>query len=165
MLIGVISDTHHPEKVKDLAKKVHVIFENVDLIIHAGDIHSNAILKELSNIAPVVAVAGNGDSAQMAYELGQNRVVFINGYKVGIAHGHHGDVCDSGIARSFAWFKDTDLVIGGHTHLPSFEKTEYGLYLNPGSCGVPKDPRGSSVALLKLDDKIEAEIIFLESGA
>jgi hypothetical protein len=162
MLVGVISDTHFPDKVAKLSEKIEKIFSDVDLIIHAGDIHSDEVLKELSAIAPVVAVAGNGDSAKMAYELGQNRVVYINGYKVGIAHGHHGDVCESGIARSFAWFEEADLVIGGHTHLPSFENTVNGIYLNPGSCGVPKDPRGSSVALLTLDQDIDAKIIFLD---
>ena len=54
--IGVISDTHglvRPE--------VHKAFRRVDLILHAGDIGSPDVLKELQSIAPVKAVRGNND--------------------------------------------------------------------------------------------------------
>lgn len=164
MRIGIISDTHYPDKIDYLSSKVYSIFEGVQLILHAGDIHSPEILKSLSTIAPVVAVAGNGDSVHLANQLGYHRVVFINNLKIGIAHGHHGSTCESGIARAFAWFDDADLVIGGHTHIPSFEKTEYGWYLNPGSYGVPKVSEGPSVAILTIeDDSFDAEIIFLDN--
>ena len=52
--VGVIADTHgllRPEAVAALA--------SVDLIVHAGDIGSQAILDELGEIAPVVAVSGS----------------------------------------------------------------------------------------------------------
>ena len=37
MLIGVISDTHIPERAKKIPDKVYELFEDVDLILHAGD--------------------------------------------------------------------------------------------------------------------------------
>ncbi|MFP4456532.1 MAG: metallophosphoesterase family protein [Clostridia bacterium] len=162
MQIGVISDTHFPNKIDYLSKKVFSAFKNVQLILHAGDIHSPEVLKQLSNVAPVVAVAGNGDPASLANQLGYHRVVYIEGLKIGIAHGHHGSVCESGIARSFAWFDNVDLVIGGHTHIPEFKETEHGWYLNPGSIGVPKVDKGPSVAILSIEkESFDAKIIYL----
>ncbi len=162
MKIGIISDTHYPDKTNFISPKINKIFKDVQIILHAGDIHSPEILKYLSTIAPVVAVAGNGDDASLANQLGHHRVVYIKGLKIGIAHGHHGSRCESGIARTFAWFDNTDLVIGGHTHLPEFTKTEHGWYLNPGSYGVPKDDRGPSVAILTIEkEQFDAEIVFL----
>ena len=55
-MLGVISDTHgilRPEAVAALAGS--------ELIIHAGDIGSPEVLKQLREIAPVIAVRGNMD--------------------------------------------------------------------------------------------------------
>ena len=60
-LIGLISDTHIPEAGKSLWPEVIRIFKEVDLILHAGDMHDLSVLKELEEIAPVLACRGNGD--------------------------------------------------------------------------------------------------------
>lgn len=39
MIIGLISDTHISPKKGKINKKIFEIFENTDLILHAGDIH------------------------------------------------------------------------------------------------------------------------------
>jgi len=56
MLLGVISDTHGL-----LRPNVATIFAGVDLILHAGDVGSRAVLDGLAAIAPVHAVYGNVD--------------------------------------------------------------------------------------------------------
>ena len=56
MIIGLISDTHISPKKGKLNEKIFEIFENADLILHAGDITSQKVLDELSQIAPVTAV-------------------------------------------------------------------------------------------------------------
>ena len=61
MLIGLISDTHIPDRARELPEKVIEAFENVELIIHAGDLTSPKVIEELENIAPVMAVQGNMD--------------------------------------------------------------------------------------------------------
>jgi hypothetical protein len=61
--IGVISDTHGT-----LDRRVLRVFEGVDLLLHAGDIGSAAILTELEAIAPVVAVRGNTDHGAWALQ-------------------------------------------------------------------------------------------------
>ena len=61
MLIGLISDTHLPSSIRDLWPEVTSAFQNVDLILHAGDIVAPRILDRLEDIAPVVAALGNAD--------------------------------------------------------------------------------------------------------
>ena len=61
MLIGIISDTHVPDRANTLPKKVVDEFSNVDLIIHCGDVTDKEILDLLNDLANVVAVRGNMD--------------------------------------------------------------------------------------------------------
>jgi uncharacterized protein len=59
-LLGIISDTHglvRPEAIQAL--------RGADLIIHAGDVGQPVVLERLREIAPVVAVRGNADTAPM----------------------------------------------------------------------------------------------------
>ena len=58
-LLGIISDTHgllRPEALHTL--------RGSELIIHAGDVGKSEILERLREIAPVVAVCGNVDTAK-----------------------------------------------------------------------------------------------------
>ena len=63
-LIGLISDTHIPEAGKSLWPEVIRIFKEVDLILHAGDMHDLSVLKELEEIAPVLACRRNGEDGR-----------------------------------------------------------------------------------------------------
>ena len=47
MLIGLISDTHIPDRARIIPQNVIDAFEGVDLIIHAGDLTSLRIIEEL----------------------------------------------------------------------------------------------------------------------
>lgn len=38
MRIGVISDTHIPERAKEIPEKILRDFKNVDMVIHVGDL-------------------------------------------------------------------------------------------------------------------------------
>ncbi|MEI7925283.1 MAG: metallophosphoesterase family protein, partial [Chloroflexota bacterium] len=63
LLIGLISDTHIPEARPTLFEEVYAAFRDVDLILHAGDIHDLVVLDWLEQRCgvPVLAVCGNGD--------------------------------------------------------------------------------------------------------
>jgi len=63
LLIGLISDTHIPEARPALFEEVYAAFRDVDLILHAGDIHDLVVLDWLEQRCgvPVLAVCGNGD--------------------------------------------------------------------------------------------------------
>ena len=63
MLIGLISDTHIPDRARILPQNVIEAFSDVELILHAGDLTSPKVIDELEEIAPVMAVQGNMDRA------------------------------------------------------------------------------------------------------
>ena len=56
MLIGVISDTHIPERATKIPEVVFEIFKDVELILHGGDLVSMTVLHELENLAPTMCV-------------------------------------------------------------------------------------------------------------
>jgi putative phosphoesterase len=56
--IGLISDTHMPQRCAALPDAVFDALKGVDLILHAGDVGELWVLDHLSTIAPVVAVHG-----------------------------------------------------------------------------------------------------------
>ena len=144
MNIGLISDTHISPKRGKLNEKVFEIFENVDLILHAGDITSQKVLDELSQIAPVTAVLGNNDKL----DLNKYETVDVDEHRIVLVHGHQTeDLYEFGVEN------DADIVVSGHTHTPNFEKVN-GIYLiNPGRAS-------KSVAILEM--KKEIEVNFFE---
>jgi putative phosphoesterase len=61
MRIGLISDTHVPVAMDYLWPQVYDAFRGVDLIMHGGDLMVPDVIDWLEEIAPVMAVQGNGD--------------------------------------------------------------------------------------------------------
>jgi putative phosphoesterase len=61
--LGVIADTHIPDRARSLDPQLLSIFDaaQVKAILHAGDVCVPRILDELGEIAPVHAVRGNRD--------------------------------------------------------------------------------------------------------
>ncbi len=60
-IVGLISDTHVPVRARAIPKKVFAVFQNADFIVHAGDLVELAVIDELEQLAPVLAVHGNMD--------------------------------------------------------------------------------------------------------
>jgi putative phosphoesterase len=61
--IGIISDTHMPERCAALPPALFETLRGVDLLLHAGDVGELWVLDRLSALAPVVAVHGNDETA------------------------------------------------------------------------------------------------------
>lgn len=150
--IGVISDTHGL-----LRPAVLDVFENVDRIIHAGDIGRESVLHELDHIAPVVAVRGNMDGDSWAFALKRTEAVEIKRSLIYVIH-------DLGRLDIDPEVSGCSVVISGHSHRPAVKKHNGVLYLNPGSAGPRRFKLPASVALLSLaDERIEAEIVRLNA--
>jgi predicted phosphodiesterase len=88
MRIGVLSDTHVPERALRLPQALFEAFHGVELILHAGDIVRMSVLDELSAIAPVAAVRGNMDDP--AHGLPLKIELTLEGVSVGLIHGNGG---------------------------------------------------------------------------
>ena len=52
MKIGVLSDTHIPDRAQDIPKDILENFKGVDMIIHVGDLIDLSVLDKLKNICP-----------------------------------------------------------------------------------------------------------------
>jgi putative phosphoesterase len=105
--------------------------ERADLILHAGDFTGASVLEELLKFAPVEAVHGNMDDAELRALLPARRVVEIAGHRVGMIH--EPGPRTGREARLTALFPDCELVIYGHTHLPELLTVSGTCLLNPGS--------------------------------
>lgn len=162
MLIGLISDTHIPDRARILPQNVLDAFSNVDLILHAGDLTSPKVLDELEGIAPVMAVQGNMDRAN-GIELPKAKVIEVGELKIGLIHGEVYPRADSDQLVYLAKELNVDILVSGHSHQPKIEQKEGVLLLNPGSPIVPR-LADRTVMLLEINDsEVDVEIIKIGS--
>ena len=162
MLIGLISDTHIPDRAKEIPKKVLEAFSEVDLILHAGDLTSINVIYELSEIAPVLAVQGNMDRAT-GIKLNATETIEVEGLKIGIAHGEVYPRADTQQLVYLAKELGADILVTGHSHQPKIEQTDGVLLLNPGSPVVPR-LADRTVMLLEINNK-EVDVEIIKIGA
>lgn len=149
MKIGVISDTH-AQTMEDIPWSLLNALEDVDLIVHAGDIAERAVLEGLREIAEVKAVYGNMDSGELKRMLPDKRTIEVAGRQIGLFHGSGGPW---GIAeRVRPLFGDIDIIIFGHSHLSFNEYIRGTLMFNPGRAR-------DSYGIVTIEKEIEAEIV------
>ena len=150
-IVGVISDTHgllRPEAVAALA--------GCDLIVHAGDVGSPAVLAGLRRVAPVVAVRGNVDIESWARDLPESEVARVGDASVYVLH----DLARLDLDPAAAGFA---AVVSGHSHVPAIEEQGGVLYLNPGSAGPRRFSLPVSLARLRAGGgTVTAELVTLE---
>jgi putative phosphoesterase len=149
--VGVISDTHGLMRPQALAA-----LQGCDLIIHAGDVGSTDVIKDLAGIAPTHVVRGNIDKADWAASLPMTEFVEIGGRRFYVLH-----------EISLLDFDPADLgcaaVLFGHSHQPSIETHEGVLFLNPGSAGPRRFKLPVTVARIDLSgERMRPEIVELQ---
>jgi putative phosphoesterase len=153
MNIGVISDTHGVMRANALEA-----LQGSDLIVHAGDVGSPAILEALGEIAPVVAVRGNCDKESWAVALPESDVFEADSAYILVLHdlnALHVNCAAAGIG----------CVISGHSHKPAIVEKDGVLYLNPGSAGPRRFHLPVTVARIEVSGgNLKGEIITLEEG-
>ena len=151
MLLGVISDTHgllRPEAVEAL--------RGAQQVIHAGDVGSPEILKQLRTIAPLTAVCGNVDKDAWAQPLPRTQVLETGGISIYVLH----DLTQLDVKPEAAGFR---VVISGHSHIPKQEVRNGVLYFNPGSAGPRRFKWPVSVGRLSIEGgEVSAELVTLD---
>jgi putative phosphoesterase len=144
MILGVISDTHGL-----LRPDVPSLLAGVDLIVHAGDVGTLAVLDALRQIAPTVAVRGNVDSEPWCTALPETEVVRV------------GEASEAGTIELYVLHDIAQLkfdpkragyraVIYGHSHRASIEERDGVLYLNPGAAGPRRFNLSPSLARVEV---------------
>src|SRR5260221_973931 len=125
------ADIHAPRGWNSCPPLVAQHLRRADVILHAGDVCTAAVLGELSDYAPVLAVLGNNDGPDVA-EWGAPEMLQadLDGLQVAMLH-------DSGAApgrlrRLRRRFPGAGLVVFGHSHVPLDEAGEGIRILKPG---------------------------------
>lgn len=162
MLIGLISDTHIPDRARIIPQNVIDAFSDVDLILHAGDLTSLDVVEELEKIAPVMAVQGNMDRVN-GINLPKAKTLEVEGVKIGIAHGEVYPRADTQQLVYLAKQLDVDILVSGHSHQPKIEQTDGVLLINPGSPIVPR-LADRTVMLLEIHNK-EVDVQIVKIGS
>ncbi len=180
LTIGVVSDTHVPDRVEDLHPELIPALEraNVGHILHAGDVCSRRIIERLGQIAPVTAVRGNRDWTLLS--LPMTARLELAGVPISLIHGHGGlakYLVDKvrfirqgyNLKRYLNLLDDSSsgakVIVFGHTHFPEMVWRHNKLLFNPGSSG---QGRGAayppSMGLLRIypGGQLEPELVYLE---
>jgi putative phosphoesterase len=118
--IAVISDTHLPRGTRRLPDACVERLRRADLILHAGDLMTMAVLRELETYGQVVAVHGNVDDAELRAALPASAAVKAVGATIALIH-------DAGpakgrLARMRRRFPEAGAVVFGHSHIPLHER-------------------------------------------
>jgi len=149
-MIGVISDTHGLVRPEVLP-----VFAGAALIIHAGDIGTSEVLKELRSIAPVIAVRGNNDKDAWASAIPETKVIQFGNVSIYVLH----DLKEIDLSPGAAGYQ---VVVSGHSHRPLIDRREGVLYVNPGSAGPRRFKLPVTVARLTIEGtKVEGEVVNL----
>ena len=183
MRVGIISDTHVPDRVGTLHPDVLWTFDElkVEHIIHTGDLSSLRVISALQSIAPVSYVKGNRDwFNHRDHEL--VKFITLNQVKIAISHGHGGffpyiwDKFPSYlIGYRFERFVkrlnrlsgDARVIIFGHSHQVENRWVDDKLYFNSGSAyDQGYDGAGPTLGLIEIENKnnIKGRILPLRKG-
>jgi len=123
---------------------------DVDMIIHAGDFKTTETFNLLREYKSFIGVWGNNDPEEIKALLNETEIVELEGYRIGIFHGH--GTKGTTIERAYSRFSDiqTDVIIFGHSHQPVITTRQGVLLLNPGSPTCKRRERWFTCIILEL---------------
>lgn len=131
--IGVLSDTHGL-----LREEVKAILKECDVILHAGDIDRDKVVRELEEIAPCYVVRGNADK-EWAEGLPMTQEMELYGIRIYMIHN-----------KKMMQDNDADLFIYGHSHKYEEKEVDGQVWLNPGSCGRRRFTQPITMAVIEV---------------
>lgn len=152
MKIGILSDTHGQLRAEALEA-----LKKADHILHAGDVGSPDVLKELERIAPLSCVRGNMDGGAWSQNLPFSDLVELSGKVIYMVH----DLYTIDIDPTAA---GVEVVVSGHTHQPEIRQDKGILYFNPGSASYGRHGSPPSIGWVEIyNGRIRPRIVTLSS--
>ncbi len=167
LTIGILADTHLyerrgvtlPEPVLDLFRRARV-----GLLVHLGDANTRAVLDQLADIAPVIAVPGNNDDLELHALLPESVKFTVGRFRFAALHGHGGKSARVEAMRRFGG--RADCVLFGHSHKPLIEQVDSTVLFNPGSATDRRWHEHFGVGLIRVDDqRFEPELVLYRDAA
>jgi len=157
--IGVIADTHG---LFDPA--ILRYFQNVDYIVHAGDIGKRSVITQLKELAPVTVVSGNVDGYEQS-GFPPETVISVAGRRIAVRHILYEGGTLTKDGQAFLDRTRPDICIFGHTHQPKNEWLGETLLFNPGSAGPRRFSLPRMVGVIMVGARVSAKHIMLEDRA
>lgn len=150
--VVVLSDTHAPRRWRSCPPAVAAWLRDADVILHAGDVCTAAVLDELAAFAPVRAVRGNNDGQDVA-DWGAPEVAEFELAGLPVAMVHDSGARAGRLGRLRRRFPAARLVVFGHSHIPMDETGGDGLRIfNPGSPTDRRRQPHGTIGLLHVTD-------------
>ena len=149
MRIGLISDTHIPVAAPRLWPEIIDALRGVDLIMHAGDLMVPEVIDWLEELAPVMAVSGNGDYTGFQRStppedprLSESKVLVVDGgLRIGLVHDFQlpeaPPLRTVGGLMSHYFGGPVNVIVRGSTHAAEITTVKGVLIVNPGSPTFP----------------------------
>jgi putative phosphoesterase len=161
MEVAIISDTHLPRGKRAIPGACIERLRAADLIVHAGDLSTLAVLHELEAINTVAAVHGNADDEEVRAALPADRVLELEGARLAVVH--NGGPAAKRVERLRVRFPDADAVVFGHSHIPLHEERDGFQIFNPGSATDRRRQPHHTMGIARVSDgKIAFELIALD---
>jgi len=162
MKIGVISDTHIPERARVLPEKLCAELEKCDMIIHVGDMVTMEVVQALKKICPnFKAVCGNMDPDPIKKQFPEKEIIQVGKFKIGLKHGNGPPDKVLSLMKDFFEKDDVDMIIFGHSHNPINKKDGKIIFFNPGSPTDEIFAPYKSFGIIEINGKIKARIVKL----
>ncbi|HET8839526.1 MAG TPA: metallophosphoesterase family protein [Flavobacteriaceae bacterium] len=162
MKILLLSDTHG-----HIDGRILTYAKEADEIWHAGDIGDLHVTDALKKIAPLRAVFGNIDSAEIRKEFPLNQRFLCEKVDVWITHigGYPGKY--SPAIRSEIKQNPPKLFISGHSHILKvmFDKSLNLLHMNPGAVGKYGFHKIRTMLRFKIEEDKIFDLEVIELGA
>lgn len=160
MRVIALSDTHAPRRWKSCPPAVAAWLRAADVILHAGDVCVAAVLDELAGYAPVYAVVGNNDVADVA-AWGARPTLHVELAGLRVAMIHDAGAADGRLRRMRTTFPDADVVVYGHSHIPLDARGAGFRIFNPGSPTDRRRQPHGTIGVLEIDGGrlVEARLV------
>ena len=129
------------------------MFARVDHILHSGDVGKPEILSDLEALAPLTAVYGNTDGAELRRLLPDVARIQLDGFDIIVTHGDQ--LGSPTPTKLVAAFPDAEIIVYGHTHEPLLELVDRTItVMNPGAAGAARFDHRPSVGIMELEPGI-----------
>lgn len=153
MKVLIVSDTHgRDHNLLEVLERE----KNLDFMVHLGDFGKlDEYIEEISGLACFM-VRGNNDFRSFAPA---ESVIMLGRHRTLITHGHLFNVYSgSDTVAEYAKSLECDIVMYGHTHVPSDTFSHGVRAINPGSLTSPRQPgHAPSYVIAHIDDNGEPD--------
>ncbi len=162
MKICVLSDTHIPDRARELPPGLIEELKTADMVIHAGDLVDPAVYKTLCEVCKDVRiVSGNMDPAELKNKFPDRRLIKAGSFTIGVVHGWGPPNHIMHIVKDVFKAEAPDIVIFGHSHQVCNTQDGKTLYFNPGSPTDNVFAAFKSFGIIEITDTITARIVKL----